>query len=338
MRKRITIIIPTHERENLLKRALAYYSNFEYVNIIICDSSTKQSLIPIPIEMLYLHLPGYTFASKLFIALEKVSTPYTCLSADDDFFVESSLINSANFLKNNSDYVSVTGHYIHFILTDNKDVLFNSLYNNQAIKARECNDPSERVMNALSASSPLMLGLFKTEILKNSIIAASFTTKITNVEIACNIIPMIFGKSKNLPVFMMARDSKRYTIYNNSDNNINSVINDYEKYLSTDDGSIFQKSIVEMLSINLNINPKDAQNIFNETMNRYITAINCKKKLNTESTFRNKLKIIVRKSIPDKILDLRRRLMMKKIIIGDRKIFTDESYLTINRIIKEFSL
>ncbi|TRZ49920.1 TIGR00180 family glycosyltransferase, partial [bacterium] len=262
MSKSISIIIPTHERDHLLERALAYYSNFEIANIIICDSSLKPSLNKISKEITYFHLPGYSFAAKLLYVIERVSSPYACLSADDDFLVESSLIQAADFLRQNSDHIAVTGYYIHFILQDNQEIVFNPLYEGLSTKHREHQDARERVVNSLNSSVPLILGLFRTEILKNSIRAAAPTTKISNVEIACNIVPMIYGKSKKLPVFWMARDVKRYTCYNISGNDINSVINDYSKYLSTDDGVGFRKIIADLIAEILDIELNDSFILF----------------------------------------------------------------------------
>ena len=81
----VTIIIPTHNRNILLKRAIDYYTNFN-CNIIICDSSE----IPITdllnqTNIIYLNYPNASFAKKLSKAITHVKTKFVCLSADDDF-------------------------------------------------------------------------------------------------------------------------------------------------------------------------------------------------------------------------------------------------------------
>jgi len=336
MSKKLSIIIPTHERDHLLERALAYYSSFEHANIIICDSSIKPSSKIIPREITYFHLPEYSFASKLLYAIERVSSPYSCYSADDDFLVESSLINAVDFIEQNSDYVAVTGHFIHFILKDNQEILVNPLYEELSTKNREYQDARERVINSLNSSIPLIYGLFRADILKISIRAAAQTSKITNVEIACNIVPMIFGKSKSLPAFWMARDAKRYTCYNISGNNNNSVINDYSKYLSTDDGLKFKEIIVDLISKSLDIKRNAAMIIFDKTMNYYIAAINNKTNLNSKNIVYNKIKPLLKKLIPNYIIQMKRKKMMDSLLIGGRKLLNDENFLTINKTVKEF--
>ena len=336
MSKRLSIIIPTHERDHLLERALAYYSNFDRANIIICDSSIKPSSKTISREIIYYHLPGYSFASKLLYAVERVSTPYSCLSADDDFLVESSLMTAAYFLEYNKDYVAINGQYILFNLKGNQEILFNLLYNGLSKKNREHQDARERVVNSLTSSPPLMLGLFRSEILKNSIQAATHTTRITNVEIACNIVPMIFGKSKKLPIFWMARDAKRYTCYNISGDNNNSVVNDYSKYMLTDDGLRFRKIIADLIAEILKMKVNDATLLFDKSMNSYLTLINNKQQLNTKRSVSARLKLIIKKAIPKAILYIKNKRMMAKIIIGEEKLLKTEDFIKIENTVKEF--
>jgi glycosyltransferase domain-containing protein len=114
-----TIIIPTLERHFLLHRSIDYYKKFD-CKILIADSSIKKMNYVFPDNVVYWHLPGISFAKKLLLVAETITTPYVCISADDDYLLESSLRTGALFLNDNLDFVSVQGKYLKFELNDDK--------------------------------------------------------------------------------------------------------------------------------------------------------------------------------------------------------------------------
>ena len=81
---------------------------------MIVDSSEVFLNVKLPGNITYFHLPGSLFGDKIYSALCKASTPYSCLCADDDFLAENGLKAGQEFLEENLDYVSVQGHYIQF--------------------------------------------------------------------------------------------------------------------------------------------------------------------------------------------------------------------------------
>ena len=122
-----TIIIPTNERHDLLLRAIDYYKNFS-CNILIADSSRIKINCIFPENIFYKHLPGLSFVEKIVEVAKMVTTPYLCMSGDDDYLLESGLAEGARFLENNLDFVSVQGRILSFKLIENQVLKSNELY------------------------------------------------------------------------------------------------------------------------------------------------------------------------------------------------------------------
>ena len=121
-----SIIIPTHDRHSVLMRSIDYYQNFN-CNIFIADSSIEKLSYDFPDNITYIHLPDLSFAKKILEVAESVKTPYVCMSADDDYLLESSLQAGERFLDCNLDYVSVQGRYLGFEVVENQ-VIFTPKY------------------------------------------------------------------------------------------------------------------------------------------------------------------------------------------------------------------
>ena len=120
-----TLIIPTHNRHNYLKRSIEYFKDLK-ATVIYCDSSENRYKGYIGKNMVYLHLPGKKFAEKILIALEDVNTTYVAQCADDDFILIDSLYKGIDFLEDNKDYKTLVGKYIGF--HDKFDGAFYKIY------------------------------------------------------------------------------------------------------------------------------------------------------------------------------------------------------------------
>ncbi len=107
----ISIVIPTHNRELVLARAIEYYQLFHEFQIIICDSSPQLNKKYFFDNILHLHLPNVSFAKKIESALKLCKYDFVCLSPDDDFLILESLQKAAFFLKNNPNFSSVHGFF-----------------------------------------------------------------------------------------------------------------------------------------------------------------------------------------------------------------------------------
>lgn len=108
-----TLIIPTHNRHNYLKRSVAYFKDLD-ANVIYCDSSHEKYAGELSDNVKYLHLPDKKFAEKILIALSGINTDFVAMCADDDFILIDSLYKGLDFLSDNKNYKTTVGKYIGF--------------------------------------------------------------------------------------------------------------------------------------------------------------------------------------------------------------------------------
>ena len=114
-----SIIIPSHNRPNLLLRSLKYYTNFDLNIIIICEKNNVNNEINSLINNnLYkinlIEVNNHTFIEKILIARKCIKTKYCLISPDDDFYDIDSINNGIVFLDNNIDYASYVGNFVQF--------------------------------------------------------------------------------------------------------------------------------------------------------------------------------------------------------------------------------
>lgn len=236
-----TILIPTHNRNEILNRSFEYYSNYKYLDIIICDSSEKKNEKNFDFVK-YLHFPGASFATKLLSALKYVKTKYVILCADDDFLYIDSLIYGQKFLDNNINYSSIQGTYYHFKLNKGKFEI-SKLYDNAKLKYYTNSKPNIRVLKSVKYGMPLLYALHRIENLNESLEICANLTPITMVEYTVDIITLLNGKHKVFNKVWMLRDSKIYTKYTTDiKSSVNYIMkgNSLEKFLASQNGQTYK--------------------------------------------------------------------------------------------------
>ncbi len=120
-----TLIIPTHNRHNYIKRSIDYFKDLEAV-VIYCDSSIIKYEGTLFYNTKYLHIPGKSFAEKMNIVLNEIRTDFVAMCADDDFILHDSLYKGFNFLTHNSNFKTVVGKYLGF--NENFNGFFYPIY------------------------------------------------------------------------------------------------------------------------------------------------------------------------------------------------------------------
>jgi len=305
-----TIIIPTFERHFLLHRSIDYYKNFD-CNILIADSSVKKMNHVFPDNVVYRHLPGINFAQKILLVAETITTPYVCLSADDDYLLESSLKTGANFLKGNLDFVSVQGKYLMFELVDDK-IVFSPKYGPDSSYYSVTNE--DIYSRLIRAFNPYMHQIYSLHCKDAFISSLRATIPISQsstamLQFIISIIPMCHGKHKVLPVLWMARDSAKFErpdVYleappEESDNLLlfyhrafQHQIREFQIFLESEDSQVFKKALGIEVS-QLIKDSKEVDKIFNAAFNSLIKFYRYN---------RNKvmLKIIIKLFIPEWVL------------------------------------
>jgi len=256
MKSQVTIVIPTHERHDLLSRSIEYYKSWDAF-IVIVDSSLKKCEVSLTDNFTYLHCPLTNFGDKLNIALTHVSTDYVVMSADDDFLAKNGIRQGIEFLEESPEYVSVQGNIISFYQMESKVIYKANPINFNG----EGDTPLTRIRDAFSPYFHEFYALHRKINLEKCLEITKGIIAITPVEIAITLVSAARGKHKILPIFWRARDTEIRTNYN-EDRNIpitdgidsmsnpghSVLINDWENYLSSKEGLFFKKQFVECIS------------------------------------------------------------------------------------------
>ncbi len=206
MLQNATILIPTHNRSKYLRRIMDYYSNFK-VNILVCDSSSEPYAQKMDKNVKYEHYKNYSYFKKMHNCIKKIKTPYTILCADDDFVIPESVKKCVEFMKKNSEYVSVEGECEPF-LNFNKKIIYQFTKNHPIDMSDE--KPSER-LKKLSYGCKIYNNIYyclhRTENLKFIFDFANKKLKELNLlETFFVYATFINGKHKLLPVLLNVRE------------------------------------------------------------------------------------------------------------------------------------
>lgn len=124
--KDLTLVIPTYQRPNFLKRKL-YHLFLQNCSseIIIVDSSKEMQLkrnntiireYKKKLKILYHKVsPKIHFAQKLYMGSKYSKTKYTVITFDDDYLNLIAVEKGMLFLKKNSDYTNASGYVLNHI-------------------------------------------------------------------------------------------------------------------------------------------------------------------------------------------------------------------------------
>tara|TARA_B100000315_G_scaffold255943_1_gene300616 strand:+ start:449 stop:1543 length:1095 start_codon:yes stop_codon:yes gene_type:complete len=292
-----TIIIPTHERHDVLRRSIDYYRNFD-CHIFVADSSPKKIDDEFPDNVIYKHLPefgfisdsGIGFAEKILEVAKTITTPYVCISPDDDFLLESSLKTGARFLDDNLDYVSVQGRYLGFELIEGR-VVFSPRYARYSSQyAVEDEDSLSRVVRTFNPYMHQVFSIQRTELFIRSYQLCTGVSSVRMMEILALLIPMCHGKHKVLPILWMARDRHMFDPVRSlkklktgeSENTItglykkyNEEVNKYKKYLDSEECRLVRKKFKNSVSGLIGEN-NESDKIFNaayKSFMKYLIAV-----------------------------------------------------------------
>jgi glycosyltransferase domain-containing protein len=304
-----TIIIPTHERHAVLLRSIDYYQNFN-CNVIIADSSMERLDSVFPDNVKYRHLPKLSFIKKVLEVAENVTTPYLCMSADDDYIIESSLQAATSFLSDNPDFVSAQGRYLRLELIEDQ-VIFSPRYSKESANyAVTDEDILSRVINAYNPYMHHFYSVHRTEVFVRAFRSCVDISIGFMVEVATILVPMCYGKHKVLPMLWMVRDSyvfPRPNVYKNFSpeksnrslvfqffRNSKHYVNEFQSYLASEEAQLLRKQFARNIS-DL-VDNEESDKIFHAAFKSFLTGV---------VGNRNKviLKNIIKSIIPDGFLN-----------------------------------
>jgi glycosyltransferase domain-containing protein len=173
MTSRVTLIIPTMNRQKLLFRLLTYLTRVGFSgDILIADSTPRDGFEAISeriaefegcLSIKHFHLPDLAFASAIRAVSKYVCTPYAAVIPDDDFLIPSGLKKCAEFLDHNNGFVAVHGLGV-VIGSEDEDSEEIKSAGSYPLPVLLDEQASDRVINLLSDYSVTLFSLHRSDI------------------------------------------------------------------------------------------------------------------------------------------------------------------------------
>jgi glycosyltransferase domain-containing protein len=119
---RITVIVPTYERPNSVRRQFEYWDG-RGAKVFILDGSKNPSqwatLQPQDGNVQYLHSGG-TFNERRASAAQFITTEFAILLPDDEFHLEAGLVDCVDYLDSHQNVVGCAGRSLGFFVEQNE--------------------------------------------------------------------------------------------------------------------------------------------------------------------------------------------------------------------------
>ena len=289
-----TILIPTYNRSEYLRRILSYYNEYGgNYNIIVADSSSDENkkrnkkIISSFSSIDILHIKNYSSDIdpyyKISDALKHVKTEYCAICADDDFVTPNGINQSVDFLEKNPDFTVAHGRYITFYLKpDIKGKLqfrYNPRYVHESISFL---DAKSRLFFHLSnvQISPFY-AVHRTDFLKMIYKEAlEFSDADQFRELLLSMLALIYGKMKCLDVFYAARE-----FIPDSGGNINKNLKDFVKDGTYDEKyAKFRECLAMHLSKKSQLDVEESKRVIDNAM-----SVHMKKKYPHKNILKSKM-------------------------------------------------
>jgi glycosyltransferase domain-containing protein len=216
--QKLTLVIPTYNRNFYLSRCLWYHAHFPFGGIIVADSSPEEKKIVnretvakvrkmFGANIRYLEYEpetekyGGDIYRKWGDAVQHVETRYSVISIDKAFVIPETLVKEINFLENNSDYSSATGvwYWVDKHETKQNTLVYFIASNYRKTPLMEAPaDTIERYLLSIHDQVPwLLFSVFRShtqkEVYKTS---NQFNLDIRFGEQSINVLGNIFGRTK----------------------------------------------------------------------------------------------------------------------------------------------
>ncbi len=213
----ISIIIPTHERPDYLLRTLEYYLS-SGITVYVVDSSKAsfkyEADMYASINLQYFHLPHKSLTGKISFALEKITTPYVVMCADDDFVIPSAIFKCVDFLCKNSSFSAAMGNTICYKKNprSKQKIEFFGYYHERLSFRTFEEDPIKRVAEFFKIYRAFFYAVQRTEILKKTFGGAEAV--INNLflnEYLTAIYPVVRGHLIEMPILYSVREFSQFS-------------------------------------------------------------------------------------------------------------------------------
>ena len=164
----LTIIIPTYNRKNFIRRSFNYWKS-SGINFIIRDSSPKINS-ELKNYKNYIYKKDEQFFEKIYNTIKEVKTKYALIVADDDIVFPETIYECLIYLNKNSNFVSAQGAFMDFWYNKNNDI--DICVRNPSISAKNSNlfedEVSERINKSMQNYFHHIYAIHRREVLQKA--------------------------------------------------------------------------------------------------------------------------------------------------------------------------
>jgi glycosyltransferase domain-containing protein len=313
---KLTVIIPTYNRPEHLKKSIEYWG--QSVNkIIIVDGSSIPYLGDLTNNLVYQHFPGLNIFERLTEVIKIIETPYVVLCADDDFHGFNALNKCVSYLDDNVDYQSVQGRCLAYELIDNI-AHFSTIYKKYWFFEVVAEHPRQRLIEAMNPYMHQIYSVQRTPCLANMFAELPRIQNGRVFELHLSMIASVYGKHKVLPFFYSIRE-----IIEGSGGQTEETIESWLKRIENQKDLEIWKTSVARIYNNYVVNSdiEEANQAFIDSIEIYLQSIKrsdkVKKNIIVESIHR--YKEVFKAILPEKILTNLRKF--KHIHFGEPEYF-----------------
>jgi len=194
MDRKLTIVLPTFNRHQFVRRLITYYSEHP-VNLIICDGSNNRLEIPsagthLNLNWIYYHIPGAkTLLQRIYLGLMAVQTEYFTFLDDGDLLLYSGIESAIGELTWGKDRWAAGGSVCllnPIMKADSGRILriySNWMHWSLPFTLEECFTPNDRLLKILKEirTANLYYLIFRTDIYRDAFLQV-FSENISAVE------------------------------------------------------------------------------------------------------------------------------------------------------------
>lgn len=226
--EKLTVVIPTYEKPQVLRRALNYWSG-RGVAVLVLDGS--RSGIPwyrrlrLGRRIRYVHMP-ISLHERLAVAGTMVKTPYTVLSGDDEFHLPSGLAAAIRLLEANGNLVACMGRAVAFSTDEAGCVLGSEAYAGFAEHRVDAETPRERMIQHMADYWPTQIySVTRTPVWRAAMDVASRVEVpfYASGELKFELAVAHFGCSRSVPVLQWLRSREKATTTRSNDASLQRV-------------------------------------------------------------------------------------------------------------------
>jgi glycosyltransferase domain-containing protein len=215
MMRDFTLIIPTHNRPRLFAGLLGYLETERAdCPILVLDSSDPEAVAAnrdrvaacsLPVE--FLELTNVDSEQKWHEGIQRVTTPFCALCADDDLVILNGVRRCLEVLRNNPAAAVVQGYSFTFLPRAGGDMeLNNVVYFSRSIEDKS---PLNRLNSLFGQYQALTYGTFRTPVLQRIYNECRPVKSNLLRELLWSALTVLEGQAVRVPVFSHGRSMGR---------------------------------------------------------------------------------------------------------------------------------